>query len=135
MKDSGGRTAFTALIIGFLAVAVYAIVIFARHIGSRPLQNGAAISNRLTLPFTIACAIDSSDAEPVYTALTKHDREVLSELFASKKFVAVNKGLAVRISNFGNVSMITIDARPPHPPGICFVPSYVVGAIRRHASR
>lgn len=117
--------------IGFLAVAVFAIAIFERHMGSRSLQNRLGTTDRVTLPFTIACAVDSNDAEPVYIALKKHDRAVLSELFASKKFVAVNKGLAVRIANFGDVSMITIDTHPPHPPGVCFVPSYVVGAIRR----
>jgi len=94
----------------------------------------AGSSTTIKLPFTIPCAIDSGDAGPVYHALRARNREVLRAMSANKKFVAVQKGISVRIINFGALSMIIVDGRPPHRPGVCFVPAYVVQVIRQHTS-
>lgn len=88
----------------------------------------------LKLPFTIPCAVDSHDTAPVYAAFRTRDRELLGKLFADKRFVAVPKGLAVRISSFGAISMVSIEVRSGRRPGVCFVPTYVIAAIRQHAS-
>lgn len=117
-----------------MAAAVFSIQ---NHFLTRAKQNRAAESAEsftVRLPFTIPCAVTSSDAGPVYAALRKRDRNGLKELFANKKFVAVKRGLEVRIANFGAVSMIVVEARPPDQLGVCFVPASVVPAIRQHAS-
>lgn len=107
------------------------------HLLTRAKQGPAVDSAEsliVRLPFTIPCAVKASDAGPVYAALHDRDRNALKVLFTDKKFVAVDKGIEVNISDFGAVSMIVIEPRSSHRPGICFVPAYIVPAIRRHAS-
>jgi hypothetical protein len=109
-------------------------IIVHRHFVSSQHNRGAMSSATLNLPFTIPCSINSQDALPVYGAFRKHDRELLSKLFADYKFVAVPKGRTVRITNFGATSMVTVEARPPARPSVCFVPADVVPVILQHGS-
>ena len=129
------RTACAALIVAALSGATLVGVMAYGHLRLFSEQSrGVRPSPTLRLPFTIPCAVDSDDAGPIYGAFQKRDRELLRKLFTDKKFVAVPKGMDVRIANFGAVSMIIVDTHPPRRPGVCFVPAYVIPVIREHAS-
>ncbi len=122
----------SALVLGGALIAAF---LFARS-RSRTAhdQEFTAGFLELNLPFTIPCATASSDAAPVYIALRARDRKALKQLFTERRMLAVEKGIPVRMSRFGDVAGVKVEGGA-HAGATCFVPPDVIPVIRKHAGR
>jgi len=131
-----GRRPRSVLI--FLVVALLfasaLVVCFLQWRGLHAPTSGELAQAAVRLPFTLPCAVDLRDAEPVYAAIRARDKTLLMSMAAQKRIVIVRQDTPVAILSFKGTSVISVRGKA-RKALICYIPSDMVPVIQRRAPK
>ncbi|WP_184085344.1 hypothetical protein [Silvibacterium bohemicum] len=88
----------------------------------------------LRLPFTLPCAVDAGDANPLYAAVRGRDRTLLLDMVAQRRVMMVKQGTPVDLLPASQIVIVSL-SRGGHGGLSCYIPSDIVPVIEHQIPR
>jgi hypothetical protein len=132
-RGARGRIVLTA--IAGLVVVVLFVCCLRHWRQTHVVKHAVALSPAtLRLPFTLPCAVDAGDANPLYAAVRGRDRTLLMNMVAQRRVMMVKQGTPVDLLPESQIVIVSL-SRGGRGGLSCYIPSDVVPVIERQIPR